>query len=87
MEYFYESVCFTGCCFESLRKCSVLLTAVSISSLYMRLKTTGVWEWGFPVNIIYFNEKSVKQSSLTHGRQTTCYSTDILALFKSQGIS
>lgn len=41
----------------------------------------------FPVNIIYFNEKAVKQSSLTHGKQTTCYSIDFLALFKSQGIN
>lgn len=38
------------------------------------------WWWCqlFPGSIIYFNEKAVKQSSLTHSRQTG-YSTGLLA--------
>lgn len=39
--FFFESVCFTGCYFESLRKGSVLLIAVSISSLHVKLKKRG----------------------------------------------
>lgn len=84
----FLNLCFTGCCFESLRKCSFVLIAVYICSLHVNLKKRLMGGCQlFPVNIIYFNEKAVTQSSLTHGKQTTCYSIDFLALFKSQGIN